>query len=236
MDTYMVELYDAGWSACQASTQFQGTDSSHELAALSITEAVVQGLHINKEPIFLLLLDAQNAFDRVVIEHTVRCAYLAGRDDQGLLYLDKRLRSRNTYIEWDKELLGPIKDTQGVEQGGCASDRVYRLTNNEQLETAQRSQLGVDMGLSVSPSGDLSRLVMSAVGQADDVGLLSTDLRRLKTLLHLTKLFCDKFQIKLVGSKTKLLVFTTKATAIQASLELAVTNIDVDGPNIVPSN
>jgi hypothetical protein len=45
------------------------------------------------------------------------------------------------------ELLGPIKDTQGVEQGGCPSDRVYRLTNNEQLETAQRSQLGVDMGL-----------------------------------------------------------------------------------------
>ena len=176
MDTYMVELYDGGWSACQASTQFQGSNSSHELAALSITEAVVQGLHIKKEPVFLLLLDAQSAFDRVVIEHAVRCAYLAGTDDQGLLYLDKRLRSRSTYIEWDKELLGPIKDTQGVEQGGCPSDRVYRLTNNEQLETAQRSQLGVDMGLAVSPSGHLSRLVISAIGQADDVGLLSTDL------------------------------------------------------------
>ena len=116
---------------------------------------------------------------------------------------------------------------------GCT---LYRLTNNEQLETAQRSQLGVDMGLSVSPSGDLSRLVLSAVGQADDVGLLSSDLRKLKALLHLTKLFCDKFQVKLVGSKTKLLVFTTKATAIQARVELAVTTIDVDGHNIVPSN
>ena len=83
IDTYMVELYDGGWSACQAPTQFQGSNSSHELAALSITEAVVQGLHINKEPVFLLLLDAQSAFDRVVIEHAVRCAYLAGTADQG---------------------------------------------------------------------------------------------------------------------------------------------------------
>jgi hypothetical protein len=49
IDTYMVELYDGGWSACQAPTQFQGSNSSHELAALSISEAVVQGLHIKKE-------------------------------------------------------------------------------------------------------------------------------------------------------------------------------------------
>ena len=105
------------WSACQAPTQFQDSNSSHELAALSITEAVVQGLHINKEPVFLLLLDAQRAFDCVMVEHAVRCAYLAGTDDEGLLYLDKRLRSRTTYIEWDKELLESIKDTQGVEQG-----------------------------------------------------------------------------------------------------------------------
>ena len=34
LDTYMVEIYDDGWSAAQASTQFQGSNSSHELASL----------------------------------------------------------------------------------------------------------------------------------------------------------------------------------------------------------
>merc|ERR1719318_576744 len=91
------------------------------------------------------------------------------------------------------------------------------------------------MGLLVSPSGDLVRLVVSAVGQADDVGLLSSDLRRLKALLHLTKLYCDQYQVKLVGSKTKLLVFTSKATDLQARVELAVTTIDIDGHTIAPS-
>ena len=81
------------------------------------------------------------------------------------LYLDHRLRNRRTYIEWDKEMLGPIRDTMGVEQGGCASDRVYRLVNNEQLQTAQESQLGVDLGLAVNYNGDLVRQVLSAVGR-----------------------------------------------------------------------
>ena len=46
-----------------------------------------------------------------MIEHAIRQAYLAGTNDEGLLYLDSRLRSRHTFIEWEKELLGPIKDT-----------------------------------------------------------------------------------------------------------------------------
>jgi hypothetical protein len=35
-----------------------------------------------------------------------------------VVYLDRRLRNRLTYIEWDKQLMGPICDTMGVEQGG----------------------------------------------------------------------------------------------------------------------
>ena len=111
------------------------------------------------------------------------------------------------WLKWDKELLGPIKDTQGVEQGGCPSDRIYRLTNNEQLDTAQMSELGVDLGLLLAPSGELLRQVLSGVGQADDVGLVSSDLKKLKLLLYLTILYCQKFQVKIVGAKTKLLVF-----------------------------
>ena len=231
----MVDLYDSGWSAAQASTQFQGSNSSHELAALSITEAVIHGLYSNKEPVYALLLDALSAYDRVVIEHAIRCAFLAGTQDEGLLYLDKRLRSRRTHIEWEKEVLGPIRDTQGVEQGGCASDKIYRLVNNEQLQIAQQSELGVDLGLVLTDSG-LVRQVLSASGLADDVCLLASSLSRLKILLHLTELYCDKFQVKLVWSKTNLLVFTTKDTQLQAKVEIAVTPISVDGHQIAPSH
>ena len=229
-----MQLYITGWSAAQAPTQFQGDNSSHDLAALCVTEAVQHGLHINKEPVYLLLLDAQSAYDRVVIEHAVRCAYEAGTQDEGLLYLDHRLRSRRTMLEWDKEILGPIMDTQGVEQGGIVSDKVYRLVNNEQLATAQQSELGVELGSVATPEG-LVRQVLGGVGLADDVGLLAGSLAKLRALLQLTKMYCEKYQVKLVASKTKLLVYTTKHTELQSKVELATTTIKVDGLVISPS-
>ena len=234
LDTYMVQLYNTGWSAVQAPTQFQGDNSSHDLAALCVTEAVQHGLHMNKEPVYLLLLDAQSAYDRVVIEHAVRCAYEAGTQDEGLLYLDDRLRSRRTMLEWNKEILGPIMDTQGVEQGGVPSDKVYRLVNNEQLLTAQQSDLGVELGSVATPEG-LVRQVLGAVGLADDVALLAGSLSKLQALLQLTKLYCDKYQVKLVASKTKLIVYTTKHTELLSKVDLATTTINVDGLMISPS-
>ena len=122
---------------------------SHDLAALAITEVVSNGLHVNKEHVFVLLLDAMSAFDLVVIEDAIRCAWDVGVQDEGLLYLDMRLRNRLMFVEWDKQMMGPFRDTRGVEQGGCASDRIYRLVNNEDLEVAHRSELGVDLGLAL---------------------------------------------------------------------------------------
>ena len=42
--------------------------------------------------------------------------------------------------------MGPINDKLGVEQGGCNSDRLYKLANNAELNLTQQSQLGVQLG------------------------------------------------------------------------------------------
>ena len=109
-DIYAGQLYGAGWAACQAETQFQGEGSSHELAALLFTETIQYSLHVNLKPVYALCLDAMSAFDKIVRECAIRSAFLAGTTDQGVLYLDARLRNRTTYPEWDKILMGPIHD------------------------------------------------------------------------------------------------------------------------------
>ena len=58
--------------------------------------------------------------------------------------------------------MGPILDTMGVEQGGCFSDKIYRLVNNVQLETAQQSELGVNLGRVVTNSGT-SEVILSTI-------------------------------------------------------------------------
>ena len=136
LDKYIGSLYESGWAAVQAETQFQGSGSSHELAALLLTESIQFSLYSAKKPLFVLMLDAKSAFDKILAQFIIRNAFLAGSRGQGLLYLADRLTNRQTFVEWDKCLMGPIKDLLGVEQGGVLSDRLYKLANNEQLSVA----------------------------------------------------------------------------------------------------
>ena len=66
LDVYVGQLHGQGWANVQAPTQFQGTGSSHELAALLPTECIQSSLCTHKRPDFVLLLDAKSAFDKVV--------------------------------------------------------------------------------------------------------------------------------------------------------------------------
>ena len=53
---------------------------------------------------------------------------------------------------------------------------------------------------------------MSGIGQADDTGLASNSIQKLRYLLHLSEIFGKKYQVKLCAEKTKLLAFSTKET------------------------
>ena len=134
-----------------------------------------------------------SAFDKIVRGCAISSAFLAGTSDQGLLYLDARLKNRQTFPEWDKVLMGPIHDSLGLEQGGCNSDRIYKLCNNNQLRTAQLSRLGVDC----------KAAVVSCVGQADDTILLSDDIFKLAGLVFLAEEYCSAFHVTLVPEKNK---------------------------------
>ena len=87
-----------------------------------------------------------------------------------------RLAARKTVYEWDGVNMGPAEDVTGFEQGGINSSDFYKLYNNEQLVTAQGSYLGACIGSAV----------ISAVGQADDVILMSNDIYSLHLLVKPT--------------------------------------------------
>ena len=84
-------------------------------------------------------------------------------------------------VDWDRQLMGPIQDEKGVEQGGSNSGEFYKIFGKTQLTLAQSSKLGVKL------PGDTT---ISAIGQADDTILISNDLHALQSLLDLTLHFC----------------------------------------------
>ena len=199
LDMYVREVFIDKWNMQQAATQYQGESSSHELASLLITEAILHSKFTLKQPIYLLFIDAKSAFDTVVIPYLVRKLYSSGMDGNSLLYLENRLKSRSTFCGFNGMIAGPIYDDHGLEQGGASSSDCYKLYNNEVLDVAQDSKLGVQLNKS---------LTVSAVGQADDTVILSNNLQKLSLLLYMVLDYCTKYNVKLSPTKTKLLQLT----------------------------
>ena len=222
LDKYVGSLYETGWMESQAETQFQGPGSSHELAALLLSECVQHSLFL-KKPLFVILLDAKSAFDKILREIVIKKAYLAGSQDQGLLFLDNRLKSRLTILEWDKTLMGPIDDALGVEQGGINSDRLYKLANNDELKVTQSSGLGLDLG---------GGLHVASIGQADDVAIISDDINRLQCLLHLVMDYAESNFVEMVPEKTKLMCYVPKGQELFSYYWAAAHPISLSGHSI----
>ena len=203
VDIYLGKLSKEDWRSRQAATQFQGDGMSHDMASLLLTSTIHHSLHI-KKPLFVLLLDAKSAFDLVLRKILVRRLFLDTKADQRIRYWDLRLSRRTTFCQWGSQLMGPIKDECGVEQGGPNSSDFYKIYNNEQINSAQDSGFGTTIGHS-----DVS---VAAIGLADDTALVSQDIYVLQHLLQLTLNYCEKYQVQLSPSKTKLLIFSKHET------------------------
>ena len=118
LDTYLRQLNIEKWKHQEADTQFQGEGSSHELAALLLTETIQHSLHTLGQPLYVLYLDARSAFDRVVIELLVRNLYQSGTRGHQLLFIKERLKNRLTFCEWDKTLMAQSEISVELNKAG----------------------------------------------------------------------------------------------------------------------
>ena len=221
LDYYVRELSIPEWTAAKPETQFLGSDMSHELGALLLTETINHSINVSNMPVYSLFVDARSAFDLTIREIIVRKLHLIGTSGHRLLYLDNRLMNRKTFVEWDNKVLGPIMDEPGFEQGGISSGDLYTIYNADPLSFAQDSGLGVNLGIENVEN-------ISSIGQADDVVLLSSDLSFLKNLLDLTLDYCRTHHVTLAPEKTKLMVFSAPHQKLLVDYTKAVSNIHID--------
>ena len=118
--------------------------------------------------------------------------------------------------------MGPIADECGVEQGGINSSDFYKVYNNEQLDLAQKSGFGVPLG----------PVIVSSIGQADDVALLSNSLHSLQALIDLSMYYCSKYHVTLSTEKTKLQVYSNRTTEDEACIARATSTLNIAGQPI----
>ena len=126
LDAYIASIYSTKWDSSQVDTQFQAPNSSHDLAALMVSELSAFSLNVAKRPLYSLFLDAKACFDRVTRQDVIVNAFTTGTDLPALTIINNRLQNRNTILKYNDVLMGKIHDSVGVEQGGLLSDRLFR--------------------------------------------------------------------------------------------------------------
>lgn len=89
-------------------------------------------------------------------------------DGVSTILVNNRLVNFRTYLDWDRDIMGPIKDELGLEQGGANSSDYYSIYSNDNLTAAQDSLQGVK--LCRSTVGYQVSQIISAIGLADDGG------------------------------------------------------------------
>ena len=127
----------------------------------------------------MLYLDARSAFDVVQRQLLIKNLYHVQGGNSSLLFIDSRLANRQTVVDYDGHLMGPINDEQGLEQGGISSSEFYKIFGKEQLSLAQHSNLGVPLG----------SVMVAAIGQANDTVLTSNDIGILGNVVFLNNMF-----------------------------------------------
>ena len=220
LDLYVSDLHSDNWGLASAPTQFMTKGSSHELAALLLTETICYATLTLGIALWVLLLDKQSAFDSVLKEHILAEAYNAAghHADQSLLYMANRLATRRTFLQFSSTLMGPIYDQRGVEQGGVSSGDQFQLANNQELVVTNTAGLGLNMG----------EICVGSIGVADDVALLSPDPHALQSLLNLSQSLSSSRCMVNVPEKTKLLLYHPKGDH-SAEYWLDVDPITMDG-------
>ena len=118
LDLYLRDQYHDKWDTLQAATQYQGSGSNHELAALLVTEVIQHSLNVAHKPVFMLALDAESAFDRCLRQILCKELYMAKITGTALTFIDRRLANRATVYEWDGVAMGPSHDDTGFDREG----------------------------------------------------------------------------------------------------------------------
>jgi hypothetical protein len=154
--------------------------------------------YMNKDSsVFVMLLDASQAFDRV---HYVKLFRLLLK--KGLCPLVARLLAvmyTNQYVrvKWGDFTGDYFAVSNGVKQGGVLSPILFGIYMDELLLNLQACGQGCYIG----------QIFMGAFAYADDASLLAPSKQALKYMLGVVKQFSDQYNVVFNPGKSKLLVF-----------------------------
>jgi hypothetical protein len=157
-------------------------------------------LQLHKSNVYVCLLDAVKAFDRV--NHFGLLAKLGkkGLGKEMLLLLHSWLNSLKFSVRWNSFVSRPFVAQSGILQGSLISPKLFNVYINDMLVELNCSGYGCKFG----------NINAATIAYADDVLLLSGSLVGLQSLVNICVEYGLKFGISFNAAKSVSMVFSNQ--------------------------
>ena len=185
-------------------------NSSTVLCSTMVNETVQYYAENGGKPVYVLLLDASKAFDKVafnVLFNELRNRSMCPRITKLLYYM---YTNQVCTVKWNNELSDCFNVSNGVKQGGVISPLLFSCYIDNLFSQLQHSGLGCHVGLSYA----------GAFGYADDIALLAPSLQCLKGMISICEEYARSHSITFNPNKSKLLCYNADLTGVVPQLYL----------------
>ena len=195
LDSVIIHLHESVLQSCDMQFGFKKGHSTTQCTA--IVEEVVNYYKNRNSSVYVLMLDASQAFDRVNYK-SLFCTLL----NRGLCFLTTRLlfnlyNNQLLSIKWGNCISTKFKPSNGVKQGGVLSPLLFTLYIDNLFTELKHCGFGCYIG----------NLFSGAFGYADDIVLLAPTVFSLNKLYSICKQYGHSHNIVFNPQKSKLLIF-----------------------------
>jgi len=162
----------------------------------------------NGSPVYITMLDATKAFDRV---HFVKLFCMLRKRNicpRLLKLLIQMYTSQTMSVKWNGISSHKFKCCNGVKQGAVLSPTLFCVYLDELLLSLSKSDVGCYLGHHFT----------GALAYADDLTLLAPSLNALQKMLNVCEQFSAKFDVKFNSSKSSLLLCNTQSNDFNIKL------------------
>ena len=173
--------------------------SSTTLCTTMVNETIQYYCANGAKPVYLLLLDASKAFDRVsfsMLFNILLDKSVCPRIVKLLYYM---YTNQSCYVTWSNHQSNPFAVANGVKQGGVISPLLFSLYVDNLFIELKSLGLGCHVG----------SMYAGSFGYADDIALIAPSIYSLEKMISICQIYADKFKITFNPSKSKLLCYNT---------------------------
>ena len=171
--------------------------SSTVLCSTMVIETIQYYLENGGKSVYLVLLDASKAFDRVSYDIMFKLLLERNVCPRIIRLLYYMYTNQKCNVKWEKELSDPFNVSNGVKQGGVISPLLFSIYIDNLFAALKQLGLGCHVGLTYA----------GAFGYADDIALISPSIYGIKKMIAVCESYALEYHITFNPTKSKIICF-----------------------------